>query len=155
MRWLFLMPCLRGFSGSKGWMTARRMWRMARMVWRKAPAKGRQEGRHAGRMHLARKTCGHRKRMPGTVAKRPKSGKNGVEKVWRLAHSKEEGFTPLDVNPCAAYCRREDSNLHTLNGYQVLNLELLTPADPKVILEKRCKLLKIMRLQRKFSMLAL
>jgi hypothetical protein len=28
----------------------------------------------------------------------------------------------FDVTPCPIECRREDSNLHALNGHQVLNL---------------------------------
>src|SRR5262249_19572379 len=53
--------------------------------------------------------------------------------VWRncgdLAASTRKGLRRIDVNPYMAKCRREDSNLHSLNGNQVVNLARL-PVPP-------------------------
>jgi hypothetical protein len=42
---------------------------------------------------------------------------------------KKKGLRLIDVNPSTTRCRREDSNLHSLNGNQVLNLARL-PVPP-------------------------
>ena len=57
-------------------------------------------------------------------------------------HQRRKGLRLIDVNPFAARCRREDSNLHSLNGNQVLNLEGVPPGHIEFALEKHRKILE-------------
>src|SRR5437667_10015678 len=55
-------------------------------------------------------------------------GDKKLERFINMCKRKE--FTPIRRKPLMMQqCRREDSNLHTLNGYQVLNLARL-PIPP-------------------------
>src|SRR5438132_12877939 len=53
-----------------------------------------------------------------------------IPQLRSVAAGNKKGLTRYPRKPCALHeCRREDSNLHTLNGYQVLNLARL-PIPP-------------------------
>src|SRR5205085_9101916 len=47
----------------------------------------------------------------------------------KVGRVKRKGSRPSDASPCVEKCRREDSNLHSLYGNQVLNLARL-PIPP-------------------------
>lgn len=78
--------------------------------------------------------------------------------LWRncgdLPRPTKEGLRLIDVNPYALYCRREDSNLHSLNGNQVLNLKITHLPGRAFIGPRRGKSLRPLGLQHKFALFA-